>query len=409
MICAVKGPFVGTAYLIYIYHNVIINDNLNNKLILGGYMENRFLIVVILFMISQLSYPQNTRRVILCPPPEGHSQLEQPSYISSLKEKIVNYNIDNFVPVEVNGITGYADDQLTIGLSLKVKQSKIKIGECPVLLPYVKNLTNQDVVLVTPWDGSVEMSRFPYFYIEIKDSKGKNVPYNGGWCATYNNLTMDALFELKPLEENYILNTICPDQNCCFDSLDIFHKPGKYTIRVVYSTDNSENKSGWVLPDRILQEREYDELIKNRDETGCPYYEITTKKHLKELEEKIKTVPRITVISNLVEIEVIFDKTEPIREGSPGLIPPTFDREKLYDNLVYPKVAISTGLEGYVIVDTVFKKNGNIGDVKVIGGLRALDFPEEAISAIKKLEFKPGSLNGELVDVIMSIPVKFKY
>ena len=101
--------------------------------------------------------------------------------------------------------------------------------------------------------------------------------------------------------------------------------------------------------------------------------------------------------------------TGPIRDGTVGLERPVYDLAQLQQNVIYPELGKNAGLQGYVILEVVLKKNGTVGKVRVIGGpLRALGFPEAAIRAVKKMRFTPGKLRGQPVDVILTLTVTFK-
>ena len=78
------------------------------------------------------------------------------------------------------------------------------------------------------------------------------------------------------------------------------------------------------------------------------------------------------------------------------------------ENLRYPVAAIENGIQGRVVVQFVVKKDGSVGDVKVIRGIDpTLD--QEAIRVCKTLpKFIPGIQNGIPVDVWFTIPVIFK-
>ena len=78
------------------------------------------------------------------------------------------------------------------------------------------------------------------------------------------------------------------------------------------------------------------------------------------------------------------------------------------ENLRYPAAAIENGIQGRVVVQFVVKKDGSVGDVKVIRGIDpTLD--QEAIRVCKTLpKFIPCIQNGIPVDVWFTIPVIFK-
>ena len=78
------------------------------------------------------------------------------------------------------------------------------------------------------------------------------------------------------------------------------------------------------------------------------------------------------------------------------------------ENLRYPAAAIENGIQGRVVVQFVVKKDGSVGDVKVIRGIDpTLD--QEAIRVCKTLpKFIPGKQDGKPVDVWFTAPVIFK-
>jgi len=73
----------------------------------------------------------------------------------------------------------------------------------------------------------------------------------------------------------------------------------------------------------------------------------------------------------------------------------------------YPEVARKARISGIVIVECVIDKNGIVQNVQV---LKALPFglDQAAVEAVKKWKFRPGTLNGQPVDVIFNLTVNFK-
>lgn len=77
-------------------------------------------------------------------------------------------------------------------------------------------------------------------------------------------------------------------------------------------------------------------------------------------------------------------------------------------NLRYPQTAMKNGVQGRVFVQFVVKKDGTVGDVKVVRG-KDPDIDKEAKRVVKTLKrFKPGTMNGEPVNVWHTLPVTFK-
>jgi protein TonB len=73
----------------------------------------------------------------------------------------------------------------------------------------------------------------------------------------------------------------------------------------------------------------------------------------------------------------------------------------------YPDMARKTRVAGVVIVEAIINKSGEVEQVKVLKGL-PMGMSESAVEAVKQWKFKPGTLNGEPVDVIFNLTVTFK-
>lgn len=78
------------------------------------------------------------------------------------------------------------------------------------------------------------------------------------------------------------------------------------------------------------------------------------------------------------------------------------------DNLRYPAYAKANDIQGRVVVQFVVKKDGSIGQVKVIRKKNP-DLDAEAVRVVKTLpKFIPGKMNGKPVNVWFTLPVTFK-
>jgi len=74
----------------------------------------------------------------------------------------------------------------------------------------------------------------------------------------------------------------------------------------------------------------------------------------------------------------------------------------------YPTAAAINKIEGNVVVQFVVKKDGSIGEVKVVRSVEK-NLDREAVRVIKSLpKFTPGRQNGEAVNVWYTLPVPFK-
>ena len=60
-----------------------------------------------------------------------------------------------------------------------------------------------------------------------------------------------------------------------------------------------------------------------------------------------------------------------------------------------------------MIVEAIIDRDGNVDRVRVIKGL-PMGLSEEAERAVRKWKFKPGTMNGQAVDVIFNLTVNFK-
>jgi len=73
----------------------------------------------------------------------------------------------------------------------------------------------------------------------------------------------------------------------------------------------------------------------------------------------------------------------------------------------YPVLAKKAGIEGRVIVQFVVDEQGRVVDPVVVRGLGA-GCDEEAVRAVRRARFRPGTQRGVPVKVKMSVPVTFR-
>jgi len=74
---------------------------------------------------------------------------------------------------------------------------------------------------------------------------------------------------------------------------------------------------------------------------------------------------------------------------------------------VYPEVARKARISGIVIVECTISRNGDVTDIHVLKPL-PFGLDQAAVDAVKRWKFKPGTLNGQPVDVIFNLTVNFK-
>jgi TonB family protein len=93
----------------------------------------------------------------------------------------------------------------------------------------------------------------------------------------------------------------------------------------------------------------------------------------------------------------------PYRPGS-GVEPPRLLREVRAD---YTDEARRANIEGEVELEIVVRRDGTVGEVKVIRGLRG-GLNERAVNAVRQWRFSPGRMKGVPVDVVVEVGVEFR-
>jgi len=93
----------------------------------------------------------------------------------------------------------------------------------------------------------------------------------------------------------------------------------------------------------------------------------------------------------------------PYRPGS-GITPPAIVREVKPD---YTEEGRRRNLEGDVVLEIVVRRDGTVGDVKLLQGLGA-GLDQRAIDAVRQWRFSPAHRLGAAVDVIVEVAMEFK-
>jgi TonB family protein len=73
----------------------------------------------------------------------------------------------------------------------------------------------------------------------------------------------------------------------------------------------------------------------------------------------------------------------------------------------YPAGPLRIHMSGWVIVECIIDKTGHIRDVRVVHSSSGA-FEQPAIDAVQQWVFSPGTMNGQPVDVIFDLTVKFE-
>lgn len=93
----------------------------------------------------------------------------------------------------------------------------------------------------------------------------------------------------------------------------------------------------------------------------------------------------------------------PYRPGS-GVEPPRLLREVRAD---YTDEARRANIEGEVELEIVVRRDGTVGEVRVLRGLRG-GLNERAANAVRQWRFAPGRMKGTPVDVVVQVGVEFR-
>jgi protein TonB len=93
----------------------------------------------------------------------------------------------------------------------------------------------------------------------------------------------------------------------------------------------------------------------------------------------------------------------PFRPGS-GIDPPRLLREVPAD---YTESARQRGITGDVLLEIVVRRDGSVGEVKILQGL-GLGLNERAVQAVRQWRFSAARRQGNPVDVIVEVAVEFR-
>jgi protein TonB len=73
----------------------------------------------------------------------------------------------------------------------------------------------------------------------------------------------------------------------------------------------------------------------------------------------------------------------------------------------YTDEARRANIAGEVELEIVVRRDGTVGDVKILRGLRG-GLNERAVEAVRQWRFAPGRMKGVPVDVVVEVGVEFK-
>jgi TonB family protein len=95
---------------------------------------------------------------------------------------------------------------------------------------------------------------------------------------------------------------------------------------------------------------------------------------------------------------------QPIRVGGNIRVPTKVEDVRP----VYPMSMRETGQEGVVFIDAIIGSDGRVTSVRVLTGQVHPDFAVSAADAVRQWRFTPTLLNGQAVEVVMTVTVTFK-
>ena len=81
--------------------------------------------------------------------------------------------------------------------------------------------------------------------------------------------------------------------------------------------------------------------------------------------------------------------------------------QAVYDNIEYPRAAISGGVEGKVYIKFIIDEKGRVQDPQILKDIGS-GCGEAALAGIRKVKFTPGKQNGVAVRVHYTLPVTFQ-
>lgn len=93
--------------------------------------------------------------------------------------------------------------------------------------------------------------------------------------------------------------------------------------------------------------------------------------------------------------------------SNPGVVPPEFTKKV---DPIFPEKAKEQGSKGRVVLEVVAGADGKMRDVAVIKveGDRDVGFQDAATQAVMQWEFKPATLDGKPVDVLLNMHIDFR-
>ncbi|MBM3288839.1 MAG: hypothetical protein FJY92_01685 [Candidatus Hydrogenedentes bacterium] len=163
-------------------------------------------------------------------------------------------------------------DEGALELTLKADKATYALGDTPYFSATITNKTSAPVPLVRPLDGS-SRGRHPQAMFSIVPPPNAMPKPQLDMCGNSDPMTMSAFFTLAPGDTFTWRADLLPNE------LD--RGPGVYSLQLTYSTDSNEPES-WL---------------------GGPLTPRDSERLLSGIGPLLRKVPRLTIVSNRIEIE----------------------------------------------------------------------------------------------------------
>jgi len=183
-----------------------------------------------------------------------------------------------------------ASPEQPLQLSISSDKQVYRTGEAIIINVEMKNNSEEDILIVLPSDGSEARFRYPHCYFEVKNSKGELMGLRPR-CGVTDPLTVDAFYKLKSNEAMQLHQPWLDAYR-----LDSFMNipVGNYSIVCYYSTD-TENEGRW--------HGKYSDDSWEEDRKSNEFW-VKRKEEIDKISRLLKDVPRLTLTSNTITIEL---------------------------------------------------------------------------------------------------------
>jgi protein TonB len=115
-----------------------------------------------------------------------------------------------------------------------------------------------------------------------------------------------------------------------------------------------------------------------------------------------------SMLYSILFIFIIFGFNSFAQEDKVDVLPePIGGIEQILKNIVYPKSAKDSGIEGKVFVKAVVDEKGSVVQTEILKSI-SKDLDEAAVDAIKKTKFTPALKDKRSVKAEITIPIMFK-